>query len=510
MRRSEPSGYREEGKSKRLEEREVDVIVVGAGIAGLSSALHLLQFNQSVCLLEKRSIVGGLGNYAVGLVTAAPTSLQRKSNISDSVEAFYRDLKTFSEKNGFTDLNTGHFLREYAGKSGKCIEWLMELGIEFGGPIPEAKGQIPRRLIFLPSIRDAILKMRDRFLEMGGQLIYNFHVDSLIVSETAGIDGVIGRNNERITRRKKCKKGVILSTGAFSSNAILIKELIPSGDSGDSLVPDLSGDGIVMALEHFAATSNTDIFPIQLRFTGQSDENGYISSRNKRTGSSLPNTDFEYLKKFALYTSPSPSLFRLGGILVDRSGNRFSDETLDLRYVALLANHLPDKETFVLFDQRIATELDKWPNYISTFPGKGYGYLSDYRQFENEILYLAYDLRELASMIRAEPRVFETNIEKYNAMARSGKDLEFGRKTLSVLSTPPFYALGPVKPVLTTTVGGLKTDTNCRVLDGQGKTVPGLYAIGDGSAGAVQLLPGTHVGWALVSGMIAADYISKL
>jgi predicted oxidoreductase len=78
-----------------------------------------------------------------------------------------------------------------------------------------------------------------------------------------------------------------------------------------------------------------------------------------------------------------------------------------------------------------------------------------------------------------------------------------------VRSLPPFYALGPVRPVLTTTVGGIKTDINCRVLNGQGRVVLGFYAIGDGSAGGVQLLHGTYVGWSLLNRMILTDFIAK-
>ncbi|MCL4334163.1 MAG: hypothetical protein M1424_05825 [Candidatus Thermoplasmatota archaeon] len=135
-------------------------------------------------------------------------------------------------------------------------------------------------------------------------------------------------------------KGVVLSTGAFSSNKILIKKLIPSGDPADSSVPEMNGDGIEMALEHSATTFNTNFFSIRLRFASQSDEDGYISSRFKLTRSSLPNSELEHYKRFALYTSPLPSLFPLGGILVDNRGNRFIDETQDLNNVYSVANHL--------------------------------------------------------------------------------------------------------------------------------------------------------------------------
>lgn len=494
---------------KKSNQDEKDVIVVGAGIAGLSTALHLLQSDLSVCVLEKNDFVGGLSNYAIGLITAGATSVQASAGISDSVSNFYSDLERAYEDNDWPQVGNEPFLRKYAEYSGRCIEWLRDLGVEFSGPIPEEHGKIPRRHSFVPSFRDTILTLRDKVLDLGGQLMYEFFAENLTRNSKGAVDGVTGRDPKGTEKVVKCTKALILATGPFSSNTELIKELIPTGDSADSLVPEMNGDGILMALDQGAGVANTDVFPIQLRFIGQKDQDGYIFARRKISQKVSSGYRTENLKRFSLYTAPSQKLFKLGAILVDRSGSRFVNETTDSKSISSTANHLRVKETFAVFDQKLAARLNNWPNYISTFPAKGYAYLRDCEQFENELMYRGNTIRELATKMHLNADIFAKNIEEYNKMADSGKDTVFGRETIEKISVPPFYSLGPIKPVLTTTIGGVKIDLGCRVLDREGGIIQRLYAVGDGTAGALQVFPGTHVGWALVSAMIAAESIVR-
>lgn len=201
---------------KKSNQDEKDVIVVGAGIAGLSTALHLLQSDLSVCVLEKNDFVGGLSNYAIGLITAGATSVQASAGISDSVSNFYSDLERAYEDNDWPQVGNEPFLRKYAEYSGRCIEWLRDLGVEFSGPIPEEHGKIPRRHSFVPSFRDTILTLRDKVLDLGGQLMYEFFAENLTRNSKGAVDGVTGRDPKGTEKVVKCTKALILATGPFS------------------------------------------------------------------------------------------------------------------------------------------------------------------------------------------------------------------------------------------------------------------------------------------------------
>lgn len=509
MIRSNPKDHVKDGSYRKSNEDESDVIVVGTGIAGLSAALRLLQSNLSVCVVEKNDFVGGLSNYAIGLVTAAETSVQTRAGISDSIDSFYHDLEKAYKNNGWPQLGNEPFLRKYAENSGRCVEWLMDIGVEFGGPIPEEHNQVPRRHSFIPNFRDSILTLRDKILELGGLLIYEFLAEHLTRNNEGAVDGVIGRDSKGMEKTLKCRTGIILATGPFNSNTKMIKELIPACDSVESLVPEINGDGILMALDQGADIADTDVLPIQLRFTGQRGRDGYISAKRKKSRKMPRGYHAEDVRRFSLFTAPSQRLFKLGAVLVDHSGSRFTNETTDSKSVSSKANQLHAKEAFAVFDQRLADKLNDWPNYISTFPAKGYAYLKDYEQFENELLYRGNTIRELATKMHLNADIFAKNIEEYNRMASFGRDLVFGREKIVKVSVPPFYSMGPINPVLTTTIGGIRIDLECRVLNTKGGIIPGLYAVGDGTAGALQVVPGSHIGWALVSAMTAAENIAN-
>lgn len=101
-------------------------------------------------------------------------------------------------------------------------------------------------------------------------------------------------------------------------------------------------------------------------------------------------------------------------------------------------------------------------------------------------------------------------IKIYNEHVKVGKDLEFEKTKLNLaIDTAPYYCLGPLKPYITVTEGGLKINTKCQVINKHGEIIKGLFAVGDNSAGSLAVTHGIHIGWALTSGRLAAEHVSK-
>jgi fumarate reductase flavoprotein subunit len=181
------------------------------------------------------------------------------------------------------------------------------------------------------------------------------------------------------------------------------------------------------------------------------------------------------------YLAPTQDLYREGAVLVNAHGDRFTDEQatpwLDLPLQ-------PDGVGYIVLDSRTAGLFKKWPRFVSTAPGVAYAFIDDYRRNRKDIFHEARTVEELA--------------------ARIGVPAD--RLTRSVpAGTGPFIALGPVKSWIVMTDGGLATDESLRVLDAAGAPIPGLYAAGsNGQGGLILNGHGNHLGWAFVSGRLAA------
>jgi succinate dehydrogenase/fumarate reductase flavoprotein subunit len=186
--------------------------------------------------------------------------------------------------------------------------------------------------------------------------------------------------------------------------------------------------------------------------------------------------------------APSPALFAEGAILVNRRGERFTDE---LDKPAYAVPDQPDKVAYILLDQRIAKLFCGWPHFVSTAPGVAYAYVDDYRRNRADIFTQAPTLDALALRLAMPKGVIAASVRAYNASAGNRPQLGEG----------PYVALGPVRAVFVHAEGGLAVDHEHRVLDASDKPIPGLYAAGaTGQGGLLLKGHGHHLAWAFASG----------
>jgi fumarate reductase flavoprotein subunit len=174
-------------------------------------------------------------------------------------------------------------------------------------------------------------------------------------------------------------------------------------------------------------------------------------------------------------------------VLVNHRGERFCDEKTS---VAELSTQ-PEGKGWIVMDARIAAAFNQEPNAISTAPGIAFAYFDDYRRGRPDLVHEAGTSAELAAGCGLDAEALEESVHSGGL-------------------TPPLVAIGPCFSTLTVTEGALAVDCSLRVLDADGRPLPGLYAVGAVGQGGMMLLGhGHHIGWAMTSGRVAGETVAR-
>ena len=132
---------------------------------------------------------------------------------------------------------------------------------------------------------------------------------------------------------------------------------------------------------------------------------------------------------------------------------------------------------------------------------------------ESPFIKVADSLKGLARKMEVDPVTLIETIKRYNGFVDKGIDAQFGRnvKGLKKIETPPFYAI-QFFPAVRKTIGGVKTNIKCQVLDKHFTPIPGLYAAGElagmggGHIQGKACLEGTMLGPSIFSGRVAGAW----
>ncbi len=477
---------------------ETDVVVVGAGGAGLAAAASILQQGKRVIVVEKFPAVGGNTVRTGGPMNAADPvwqntftanageshTLQEMAAIDESqIDAEYlEDFRVFktqvaaylSDIDGQTgylfDSAIFHRLQTYFGgkrtdqlgnviygqydlvkiltdRALESVKWLEEIGVEFDQKeVTMPVGALWRRGHKpLKSEGYAFVSALQTFVENnGGKIITDTPVDALIIENgnVTGIEGT-GLAGGKVT---VCAQAVILTTGGFGANTQMLKAYNTywtdiDDDIKTSNSPAITGDGIILG-----QSAGADL-------TGM----GFSQM--------MPVSDPETGALFSGLQVP-PQNF----IMVNTSGKRFVNEYGSRDQLTQAA--IDNGGLFYL----IADEHIKNTAYNTSQEKID-------RQVENGTLYRAETLEDLAKQLSIDPETLVTTINNYNTYVDQGEDPEFGKDVFDLkVETAPFYAT-PRKPAVHHTMGGLKIDTKTHVLDQSGKIISGLYAAGEVAGG---------------------------
>ena len=260
-------------------------------------------------------------------------------------------------------------------------------------------------------------------------------------------------------------KAVVLATGGFAGNAEMVVEYNPALTGfGTTNHAGATGDGIAMAKELGAQL--VDIEQIQTHPTVH------------------PETQ-------TMYTE---AVRGNGAILVNKEGKRFVNELLtrDVVSEAILAQ--TDKESYIVFDQKVRDGLSAIEKYISA-----------------GIIYEADTIEGLAEQIGVDATALKATMDTYAGYQAAGNDAEFGRESMEEPLTTAKYYAGLCAPAVHHTMGGVKINTNTEVLKEDGSSIPGLFAAGEVTGGVhgANRLGGNAVTDIVVFGRIAGENAAK-
>lgn len=505
------------------EEYTTDVVVIGAGGAGLAAAARSLQHDKKVIVLEKFPQVGGNTTRAGGPMNAAEPDWQKgfkalpgeKETLKELAETPTSEIdpeyvKDFEElRDQIKDyLESGedylfdsvrlHEIQTYLGGKrvdlngneihGKydlvntlvnnvldSVKWLTDLGVKFDrSQVTMPVGALWRRghKPVEPMGYAFIHVLGDWVPAHGGKILTETRAKHLIV-ENGKVTGVIAEKTDgsKVTVHAKA---VVLTAGGFGANTKMVQKYNTYWEHIDDDIattnsPAITGDGIALGQEAGADLTGMgfiQLMPVSDPVTGE-----------LFTGLQTPPENF---------------------IMVNQKGKRFVNEFAERDTLAKAA--IANGGLFYL----IADDNIKATAYNTTQE-------SIDAQVKAGTLYRDDTLEGLAKQIGMDPDVLVDTIKKYNSYVDAGHDPEFGKSAFHLkCEKAPFYAT-PRKPAIHHTMGGLTIDTKAHVLDKEGHIIEGLYSAGENAGGlhAGNRLGGNSLADIFTFGRIAADTINE-
>jgi flavocytochrome c len=462
--------------------KDADVIIVGAGLAGLSAAVEMGRSGLDVLVVDMNSVAGGHTMLAGGVAIVA-TPLQERLGIEDSASLAYDDWMDWT-----TD-GDAEWTRYYAEHSRELIyDWVTDMGVEFVRVVPGHGNSVPRFHFTQGRASHLVLPIYRESLNLPNIAFqWNTLAEELLL-EDGRVTGVQVKNLRGGETRRLYADTVVLATGGFETDVErVLANWIPGLPVPDRLLIgsaiSATGSGHDMATAAGAALARINRHYIYI--------DGLVNPRDPQQSHSLTAAN-EY------------------SLWVNASGKRFTNETgFDKDILVDLLQQEP-ATYWMVFDQ---AARDK-------FGARGAAWLNtpshDHPILDNpQVARRAASLRELAAMTGLPADALEQSVQEYNAMVAAGEDTAFARfsngdNVPPKVEQPPFYAL-QLFPTTRKNMGGVAIDKQMRVLDQSGEVLPGLYAVGElnGSLGinGQHGLDGMFLGPAIITGRLAAQSI---
>ena len=490
---------------------DADVVVVGAGGAGMTAAITAAAEGKSVVVLESQSMVGGNSVRATGGMNAAKTVYQDENEFGESA-GVEKTLKTAAEKyadnetitalaktvseqwadyqanpTGYFDsvelmeldtmiggkgINDPELVETLCANSADAIDWLDEHGItlhnvsSFGGASVKRIHRPVNAEGKTVSVGSYMIPLLQENCEKAGvKMMLDTTATEILTDANGAAVGVkaTGASGETVTVNAKA---VVLASGGFGANLDMVVKYKPELKGFMTTnAPGIQGQGIEMAQAIGAATVDMD--QIQIHPTVEANTAALITE----------------------------GLRGDGAILINEEGKRFIDEvgTRDVVSAAEIAQ--TGSYSWLVVDQAMVDASSVIQGYIK----KGYTVTGE-----------TYE--ELGKAMGVDEAAFAETMEKWNGYVEAKNDPDFGRTSFAnPLNTAPYYAV-KVTAGVHHTMGGLKINANTEVLNEKGEVIPGLFAAGEVTGGVhgANRLGGNAVAdftvFGRIAGAAASDY----
>jgi len=496
----------ETAKSTEVKDLKADVVVVGAGAAGVSAALTAQQAGAEVILLEKAATPGG-----VSIIAGGPMGIDSKDQKEAGVAGTFTTadvLKYWQDYNCWMD--DGQLFYNIANRSGETIDWLEDNGMEFTfmGTEQAAHADGFQTYHIYKDQENKLgyyTKLVDKFKADGGQVFFETPATEL-KAENDKITGVVAVSKDGTTYEISCD-AVVLGTGGFGANADMIEEEV--GFPLETFTTGTqTGDGATMSRAIGAGKGKT----IQ-QYHGVTSYSGIQTGQGKD----------EIAKAIYMPTS----------VWVNRRAARFCPE--DLNYdTALCSNAAATQGEYyfsIISEDMVkaleeggakALDVDIPVAYEPTIPmfsiDEGWtGFRAALEDgVQKGIVFKGNSVKELAENMGVDVETLEKTLADYNASCEKGVDPVYGKasKYMKSLGDGVLYAV-KARPVSLGGIGGVLVNSNLQVIKDDGTVIKGLYAAGNDVAemynNSYPLVEGVSMMNALTGGRIcgeeAANYV---
>lgn len=467
-----------------------DVIVIGAGMSGLTAAVRASQLGANVLVFEQMARVGGSASVAGGSIVGAETIIEKEAGIEDSIDLLYAD---FGRLGGEGNYNP-EVARKFAERAGTAVDWLDTfVGVNFGERMPTYGSYEPlnvNRVHFaVPEDGDvsrssgkggsgfiAALKAKlDEYIAAGTACLLLETPVTDIVIEDGVITGVVANIGGVETTIKA--PSTVIATGGYGHNEAWLKEFNFT-NVATSTPASATGSGYDFARKAGAV------------FTGMDFCTAY--------GGAIPVTGFTKSLAANLYTNPGP-------IWVGLNGERFTDETkADSKVRSDAWTAAEENKVFIVYtESAINPEMP-----MITGAADANAALAELIE-EGKYVFKADTVEELAQKAGIDAQALVKTIETYNADCAAGKDSVFGREAnLNAMEEGPYYAIMTIPYVLITS-GGPRINADAQMVNEAGEAIAGAYLAGEivgmGNVCGHTTIGGIGHGNCATWGMIAAE-----
>ena len=486
----DPAGFAASGAEETAETEDVvyeaDVVVVGAGGAGMTAAITAADAGATVVVLESQALVGGNSARSTGGMNAAKTEWQDANSfeqaagvnatlakvpnypdneeiqalgavVAEQWEAYQANPEGYFDSTelfrldtmiGGGGINNPELVKTLTENSADAIEWLGSLEPEvvlhnvaaFGGasvkrihrPV-DADGKVLSVGAYVVPLLKANLDSRENI-----QLLLKTKATEILIGEDGAACGVVAVDADGATVTVKAKS-VVIASGGFGANNDMIASIRPELDGFITTnAPGIQGQGIAMAQAVGADT--VDLEQIQLHPTVHVEGANAVLITEGLRGD--------------------------GAILVNQEGQRFFDEVSTRDKVSAAEFEQTGGYAWLIVDSRMSDASNVIQGYIN----KGYAETGE-----------TYEA--LAEAIGAPADAFAATMADWNEKVAAKADPDFGRVSFAnPLDQAPYYAI-KVQPGIHHTMGGIKINSAAQVINTEGSVIEGLFAAGEVTGG---------------------------
>ncbi|MDR2452964.1 MAG: FAD-dependent oxidoreductase [Bifidobacteriaceae bacterium] len=466
---------------------DVDIVVIGGGVAGSVAAATAAEAGKNVAVLQKAEVAVANG------AGAGAWNSKAQQEGGDEFDPWEAVIEWNRQGENRADLS---LLKTWIYNSGPTMDWAMALtnDVEGVGPVfvglnrgmdyPDAWNfAYPTVHMWAGQMGPLAQWLLDYSEEKGGKVYYSTPAVQLVrdAENTGRVSGAIGLNEAGEYIKFNAADGVILAAGDYGNNPVLRAEYLPFAEGLGSayMRPDINkGDGQYMGMY----------------VGGKMQLSPHCSNIHFDPPIGVPDVP----------GSGIPWLF------VNKLGLRFCNE--DVQYGQLWAQDMnqPDYMHYQIFDDNFRTDWEQMGSgMMKKEPPVPIVEGVEAAVAEGKA-YSAATIEELAGLIEVPADALKATVDRYNALCEAGYDDDFGKQAarLKAVKQGPFYAIAR-QPGILCTLNGIITNANCEALDENHEVIEGLYAVGNcqgnyfGGLEHQMVIPGMSLGRAMTTGRVA-------